>query len=142
MMTQLTRDLSRAQSYFEDKLAFTTGPVELNQMIQSGEHDFNVIDVREAEDYAKGHIPTAINLPRDQWSSLQGLSKEKLNIIYCYTHVCHLGAKACALFAKQGYPVMELEGGFEQWKENDLDVEGSTVNRLMGKTEKLFHRRH
>ena len=142
MLMELTRDLSRARAFFEDKVAFTTGPVELSQMIKSGESDFNVIDVREGEDYAKGHIPGAINLPKDKWSTLGGLSKDKINIIYCYTHVCHLGAKACAEFARNGFPVMELDGGFEEWKENDLDIEKPGINRLVKGTEKLLHRRH
>ena len=142
MFTELTRDISRAKAFFEDKMAFTTGPVELSQLIKSGGTDFNIIDVREAEDYAKGHIPGAINLPREKWGTFSGLSKDKVNIVYCYTHVCHLAAKANSLFAKNGFPVMELDGGFEQWKENDLDIERPGVNRLVKGTEKLLHRRH
>lgn len=138
--SRLTRDLSRAVMYFEDKLAFSTGPVELHHMIESGSRDINIVDVRDAEDYAKGHIPGAINLPRSKWSTFEGLSKDRINVVYCYTHVCHLAATACALFAKHGFPVMELEGAIEQWKENDLELEGAHVNRLLKRTEKLFHR--
>jgi rhodanese-related sulfurtransferase len=31
--------------------------------------DIAVIDVREADDYRKGHVPGAINLPHDKWGS-------------------------------------------------------------------------
>jgi rhodanese-related sulfurtransferase len=142
MQTLTIHDPVRAREYFEAKLAFTTGPVELARMMEFGE-DINIIDVREAEDYAKGHIPKAINLPKAQWGSLKGLSKDKTNIVYCYTTVCHLAATACAEFADKGFPVMELEGGFEEWKEHDLDVEHEPVNRLFKQTtDKLFHRRH
>jgi rhodanese-related sulfurtransferase len=127
-------DPTRAKAYFEDKVAFTTGPVELNRMIQSHENHINIIDVRAAEDFAKGHIPGAINVPRENWGNPQGLSKDKTNVVYCYTQVCHLAANACVAFAGKGFPVMELEGGFETWKEYDMEVEGEPVNRLK-KTE-------
>jgi hypothetical protein len=41
-----------------------------------------------------------------------------------------LAANACVRFASQGYPVMELEGGFEVWKEHELDIEEGQTNRL------------
>jgi rhodanese-related sulfurtransferase len=79
-------DPKKALEYFEDKMAFTTGPVELNRMMESGE-PVNVIDVRQAADYAKGHIPGSINLPKGKWSSLEGLSKDKNNVVVCYSDV-------------------------------------------------------
>jgi rhodanese-related sulfurtransferase len=123
-------DPARARAYFEDKLAFTTGPVELNRWIKTGEDNLVVADVRAAEDFAKGHIPGAINVPKEKWDNLQGLDKNKTNVVYCYTQQCHLAANACARFAGKGYPVMELEGGFEAWKEHDLEVEEESVSRF------------
>ena len=123
-------DPARARAYFEDKLAFTTGPVELDRWIKSGEDNLVVVDVRAAQDFAKGHIPGAINLPKERWDSLQGLNKNKTNVVYCYTQQCHLAANACARFASKGYPVMELEGGFEVWKQHELDIEEDSANRL------------
>ena len=120
----------RAKAYFEDKLAFTTGPVELNRWIKSHEDNLVVVDVRAAEDYAQGHIPGAINVPKDQWDNPPGLSREKTNVVYCYTQQCHLAANACVQFASKGFPVMELEGGFEAWKEYELDIEHESTNRL------------
>ena len=132
MQTSITRihDPARAKAYFEDKLAFTTGPVELDRWIKTGENNLIVVDVRAAEDFAKGHVPGAINLPRAKWDSLQGLSKEKTNVVYCYTQQCHLAANACVHFASRGYPVMELEGGFEVWKEHELDIDQQPAHRF------------
>jgi rhodanese-related sulfurtransferase len=119
-----------ARRYFEDKLAFTTGPVELDRWIKAGEDTLVVVDVREAEDYAKGHIPGAINLPRERWQNPEGLTKNKTNVVYCYSQQCHLAANACVQFAGMDYPVMELEGGFAVWKQMDLDIEEEPANRL------------
>jgi len=131
-----------AKAYFEDKLAFTTGPVELNQWIKSGEDNLVIIDVRSAEDFAKGHIPGAINVPRAHWDNPRGLSREKTNVLYCYSQQCHLAANACAQFAGKGYPVMELEGGFGAWKETELDIEAETTNRLRQPTSERLTARH
>ncbi len=121
---------SSAKKYFEDKLAFTTGPVELERWIKTGEDNFVLVDVREEEDYAKGHVPGAINLPKDRWDNPQGLSRDKTNVVYCYTQQCHLAANACVQFAGLGYPVMELEGGFAAWKDDELDIEKEPVHRF------------
>ena len=117
----LTRNTQKAKEYFEAKMAFTTGPVELERMTKQGQ--VNVVDVRAAEDYAQGHIPGALNLPKDKWHTLEGLRKDKTNVIYCYSQVCHLAAAAALEFASKGYPVMELEGGFRSWKEHEMDIE-------------------
>lgn len=114
-------DPARAKEYFEDKTAFTTGPVELERAIKAG--DVNVIDVRAAEDYEKGHIPGAKSLPKTRWNTLEGLERDKPNVLYCYSQVCHLAATAAVEFAGQGYSVIELEGGFDEWKEHDLPIE-------------------
>ncbi len=110
-----------ALKYFEDKMAFTTGPVELDRMRKT--NNINIVDVRTAEDYAQGHIPGAINLPQENWNQLEGLSKDKPNVLYCYSTVCHLAAAAAVEFARKGYPVMELDGGFDEWKEYGMEIE-------------------
>ena len=115
-------DPQKAKEYFEAKMVFTTGPVELERMMKQGQN-INIVDVRAAEDYAEGHIPGAVNLPKDKWHSLDGLRKDKTNVLYCYSQVCHLAATAAVEFASKGFPVMELEGGFRVWKEHDMEIE-------------------
>ena len=130
-----------AKAYFESKLAFTTGPVELEKWIKTGEDNLVVVDVRDPEDYAKGHIPGAINIPKARWDNPEGLSKDKTNVVYCYTQQCHLAANACVRFASRDFPVMELEGGFETWKEYELDIEEESSHRFKGAAQPLNARR-
>lgn len=115
-------DPAKAMQYFSDKMSFTTGPVELSHELERGT-DLVVVDVREEEDYRKGHIPGAINLPKEKWETCEGLQKDKLNVLCCYAHVCHLAADAALEFARKGFSVMEMDGGFEAWQENDLKIE-------------------
>jgi len=127
MVTKLKiTNAAKAKKYFQDKMAFTTGPVELERMVAQGQ-PVHIVDVRSAEDYAEGHIPGAVNLPKDQWTDAKivktRLRKDRINVVYCYSHVCHLAATAAIGFASKGYPVMELEGGWRWWKDNDFAVE-------------------
>jgi rhodanese-related sulfurtransferase len=115
-------DPAQAREYFERKMAFTTGPAELKYLLEQGAHP-NIIDVRRPEDYAQGHIPGAINLPEEHWNTLKGLSKDRQNIVCCYSAVCHLAARACISFARHGFSVMELDGGMESWREYEYDEE-------------------
>jgi rhodanese-related sulfurtransferase len=114
-------DPTKAREYFQDKMAFTTGPVELERMMNQ-QQDIVIVDVRAAEDYQAGHIPGAVNLPKDRWDSFEGLRKDKQNILYCYSIVCHLAATAAVKFAEAGYPVMELDGGWRSWSEHEMPV--------------------
>lgn len=120
MITKL--DTEREIEYFNAKLEFTTGPMELHFMIERGD-SIGIVDVRHYEDYARSHIPSAVSLPEEQWDHFDGLSTEKPNIVYCYSQQCHLAARACKYFAEHGYPVMELEGGFDVWEHYSMPVE-------------------
>jgi len=111
---------SRAKEFFEAKMAFPIGPVELERLMKNGK--VNVVDVRAADDYANGHIPGAVNVPKEGWSGAQGLRKD-CNVLYCYSLVCHLAAMAAVEFAGRGFPVMELDGGWRWWKEDGFAVE-------------------
>ena len=115
-------DPEKAKEYFQDKTAYTLGPVEVDFFRKQGD-TFNLIDVRDAEDYIEEHPKGALSLPQNQWDTFKGLSREKLNVVFCYDEDCHLAAKAALKFASGGYPVMEMNGGFESWKEHELETE-------------------
>ncbi len=115
-----------ARQYFERKLNCSTGPVEVSSWLKENA-PVTIVDVRRREDYERGHVPGAINLPRGSWNNPQGLAKDQTNVIYCYSQQCHLAASAAYEFAKQGYSVIEMDGGFKSWQENQLEVEGQKV---------------
>lgn len=103
-----------AEDFFSEKLAFTLGPVELKKMIE--DKKVKVLDVRAKEVYDEGHIPEAISVPKEELpEKLSELSKDALYVVYCYNQQCHLGAAAALILAKNGFHVMELEGGFDVW---------------------------
>ena len=120
-MKAFKSNAAKAKQFFADKMAFATGPVEISQQIEKGK-DVSIIDVRESKDFKKGHVPGAISLPQEKWRTLAGLRRDTVNIVYCYAQNCHMGAKATMQFAAKGYSVMEMDGGFESWKEHRLQI--------------------
>lgn len=113
----------RAKAYFENKIAFTTGPVEVSHLLGK-DSNMQIVDVRYADDYAKGHVPGAISLPPELWDkAAMKLDRNKVTILYCYSQVCHLAAQAAIKLASQGYQVKEMEGGFKAWVDNNLQVQ-------------------
>jgi len=116
------QNVQQAREFFAQKLAYVTGPFELDGQIKRKE-SITVVDVRLPSDYKAGHIPGAINLPQGKWHTLAGLSKDRTAVIYCYSQTCKLAAAAAVEFASAGIPVVEMEGGFEAWAKNNLPVE-------------------
>ncbi len=115
-LDKIRQDSEIAQDFFAKKLAFTLGPVELQKMMQ--ENKVKLIDVRRTEDFDEAHILQAESIPKSELKNkLTQLSKNDLHVVYCYNQQCHLAAAAALTLTKNGYPVMELEGGFDTWKE-------------------------
>jgi rhodanese-related sulfurtransferase len=117
-----TYDTSQAREYFAQKLAFVTGPFELDGQIKRKE-PITIVDVRLPSDFKAGHVPGAINLPQGKWHTLAGLTKDRTAVVYCYSQTCKLAAAAAVEFASAGIPVVEMEGGFEAWEKNQLATE-------------------
>jgi rhodanese-related sulfurtransferase len=112
----------QARDYFAQKLAFITGPHELDGMLKRGE-PVTIVDVRLPTDYAKGHIPGAINLPKGKWHTLNGVRRDRPAVVYCYSQTCKLAAAAAMEFASHGINVLEMEGGYPAWTDLGLPVE-------------------
>jgi rhodanese-related sulfurtransferase len=125
-MQQNLPDPKRAEQYFANKTEFTAGPMDLKTMIREGR--VNVIDVRAAQDFAKGHVPGSKNLPEDKWDNMSSLDRGMTNVLVCYSQTCHLAARAARKFAAAGFPVMELEGGFEAWKDFGMEIAKGRVS--------------
>ncbi len=108
-------DFDAAARHFAARNAFTTGPHELAGMIDA-KADITIVDVRYPADFRAAHVPGAVSLPKGKWEKPAGLSKDRPNVLYCYNAQCHLASEAAAILVAQGYPVVEMEGGFAAWE--------------------------
>lgn len=118
----LNKESALAVSYFEAKLAFEIGPVELKMSSDKGEK-FQVIDLRTPEYFAKGHVPGAVNVNIEELEAYTNkLNKDVTSVVYCYDKLCYLSAKAALLLAKKGYKVRELAGGYDGYAEKGFQT--------------------
>lgn len=116
------QDIQAARDFFAQKLAFVTGPFEVDGMLRRGEN-VTLVDVRLPSDFNAGHVPGAINLPQGKWHTLAGVPKDRTAVLYCYNQTCKLAAAAAVELASRGIPVVEMEGGFDAWQKYGLKVE-------------------
>ena len=73
-----------------------------------------ILDVREIHEYAAGHIPSAENFPL----STLGSDFSKLDKDQKYYVICQAGgrsAKAYDFLDAQGFDVINVEGGMNNW---------------------------
>lgn len=115
-----------ALSYFDQKLKYELGPMELKEKLDRNHSDFQVIDVRSREAFQKGHIPGAKSIPFEDFSCRTSeFSEEKVNILYCYSITCQLSFRAARWLSEKGYPVKALFGGYDEWEKCGLPMEKS-----------------
>ena len=81
-----------------------------------------IISVRKPEDYAKGHIPGAVNIFWKDIVKPENLAKlptDRQIVTYCYTG--HTGEAAATALALLGYNVTNMKFGIMAWTD-DLEV--------------------
>jgi rhodanese-related sulfurtransferase len=84
-----------------------------------------VLDIREGEDFAGGHLPRARHIPFSQLSNRIeeiGKYKEKTVIVTCRTG-SRAGAASRVLKQAGFKNVFELRGGISAWEQASLPVE-------------------
>jgi rhodanese-related sulfurtransferase len=91
---------------------------DLNALITDGDsnNDPIIISVRKAEDYAKGHIPGAVNMAFTSIAKKENLRKldpDKQIVVYCYTG--RTGSHATAILNVLGYNATNLLWGMSGW---------------------------
>ena len=84
-----------------------------------------VLDVRTADEFAKGHIPGAVNLDYnapDFQKKVAALDKNKTYLVHCAGGV--RSAKACGVMDKLEFKsLINLEPGFRAWEKAGKPVE-------------------
>jgi rhodanese-related sulfurtransferase/DNA-binding transcriptional ArsR family regulator len=98
---------------------------ELLRRIASGA--VTVVDVRPAEEFTAGHIPTAISIPLAELADrLADLPTDVEVIAYCRGAYCVFSHDAVRLLAARGRPGRRLAEGMLEWRLADLPVETAT----------------
>ena len=98
----------------------TLSTLQATQLINS--RNPQVVDIRNAEDFAKGSLPTARNIPAAKVAERVGeLKKDKPVLLVCATGTS--AGRTAALLRAQGYGDVDvLGGGLAAWREAGLPV--------------------
>lgn len=81
-----------------------------------GREDIQVIDIREPVFYQREHIPTAINIPYNQFENrLNSIPTCKTLLIYCERGGISL--LLCKKLSNAGYCVKNLYGGINAYRD-------------------------
>ena len=86
--------------------------------------DALMLDVREDNEWAVGHIPNARHIRLGELSSqLASLEKFKDQSIVVYCRSGHRSARACAMLKKSGFTnANNLSGGIIAWEQANLPI--------------------
>lgn len=110
--------------FYAAKLAYETDASDVHAARKAGEQIF-VIDVRSDEAWAQGRVAGAVHMHYGEISSRapQEIPADADVVVYCWSPGCNAGAKGALEFARLGYRVREMIGGFEYWVREGYPVE-------------------
>ncbi|MFE5410282.1 rhodanese-like domain-containing protein [Microbacterium sp. NPDC056569] len=108
--------MTDALSYFSAKLALETDSSDVYAAQKAGEQ-FVLVDVRGEEAWAQGRIRGAVHMPYREIAERapREIDASTPVVVYCWSPGCNAGAKGAIEFAKLGYSVKEMIGGYEYW---------------------------
>ncbi|ABQ28860.1 MULTISPECIES: ArsR/SmtB family transcription factor [Acidiphilium] len=88
------------------------------------EGSVTLLDVRPADEFARGHLPGALNIPLDQLDAALGHFTENIPVVaYCRGPYCVLSYEAVAQLRARGVQASRLEDGYPEWKGAGLPIE-------------------
>jgi rhodanese-related sulfurtransferase len=116
----ISQDTSAAVAHFAGRLAFETDVADVHTALagrDAADAPFTLVDVRSQESWDQGHVPGAVHLPsgKVRLRAEQTIDRDRPVVTYCWGPGCNAATKAALEFARLGYEVKEMIGGFEYW---------------------------
>lgn len=114
-----TTILPSAAETSQTKINKVVSPAEAVSLITAneGSTDFEILDVRTADEYSSGHIQNAVNIDiyqSDFKSRVSQLAGTNRYLVYCRTGV--RSTEAASMMSDLGFTtIYNLDGGITQW---------------------------
>lgn len=114
-----------AINHFAAKLRFETDVSDVHADLESPADGLVVVDTRGDDAWAQGHLPGAVHLPTREipTSARASIPAGAAVVTYCWGPGCNGATRAALAFAKLGYQVKEMLGGYEYWVREGLPVQ-------------------
>lgn len=100
---------------------FHFGVDKVKELVDAQSDTYVILDVRSAEDYAKGHIAGAINIPfgKNMQEAFNTIPEGKPVVITCYSG--QTASQVLGVLRLLGYEAYNMPGGMNNgWKENPV----------------------
>jgi len=123
----MTKQIDQAAvAHFAERLAYETDVSDVASDIGAGVTGWVLIDSRSQESWDQGHVPGAVHLPtREIAARATAVVPDGVPVVtYCWGPGCNGATRAALEFAKLGYSVKEMIGGFEYWVREGLPLVG------------------
>jgi rhodanese-related sulfurtransferase len=130
-LTAAERDA--AIDHFAAKLRYETDASDVAAAMAAGER-LALVDTRNLASWNQGHAAGAVHLPRLEVAERapREIPLDTPVVVYCWSPGCNGADKAALEFAKLGYEVRLMIGGFEYWAREGYDVESDAGPVLRG----------
>ncbi|AYF97890.1 rhodanese-like domain-containing protein [Protaetiibacter intestinalis] len=112
-----------AVAHFAAKLRYETDASDVAEALAAGER-LALVDTRNHASWHQGHAAGALHIPRREVASRAPaeIPLDTPVVVYCWSPGCNGADKAALEFAKLGYEVKLMIGGFEYWAREGYDV--------------------
>jgi rhodanese-related sulfurtransferase len=127
-----TESSTDAVAHFVAKLRFETDPSDVHADIEEGAR-FVFVDSRGDAAWDQGRATGAIHLPTREIAARapEEIPADMPVVVYCWGPGCNGATRAALEFAKLGYSVKEMIGGYEYWVREGYPTEndGGAITR-------------
>ena len=111
-------------AYLSARLEYETDASDVYAALSSDDKPV-IIDVRSDAAWAQGRVAGAVHM---HYSEIASRAPREIPVgasvvVYCWSPGCNAGVKGALEFAKLGYDVREMIGGFEYWVREGYPVE-------------------
>ena len=119
-----TLQTSAATDHFAAKLRYETDPSDVHADIEAGTR-FVLIDSRGDAAWRQGRLTGALHMPTAAITDRAPveLPFDMPIVTYCWGPGCNGSTRAALEFAKLGYSVTEMIGGYEYWAREGYPTE-------------------
>jgi rhodanese-related sulfurtransferase len=116
---------AEALAHFAERLRFETDVSDVHEAMESGSPGFVLVDSRGQVAWDQGHLPGALHLPRAEITERAAtlIPAGTPVVTYCWGPACNGATRAALEFARLGYPVREMLGGYEYWVREGFAVQ-------------------
>ncbi len=119
-------DLTRLKEHFELKLQAVKQLADVVHSVKHDDLDLVLLDLRDREDYRRGHIKGALSMPLEEIDKrCRDLPRDKDIVTYCYNQYCHLSTLGALKLVEHGIPAKEMNVGWKEWVNAGYPVDSS-----------------